>query len=102
MYGKIILILQKIDYILFYVRTQEAREQINNKELYEWLSKEEVIEYLRISPSTYYEWIKRGYLVPSSMIGEDRFLVEHINQFVARRGNRERTDFGATNKANNS
>lgn len=62
------------------------------------LGKEEVMEQLRISPSTYYDWIKRGYLKPCSKLGEGRFLVQHINQFVTRMRNRERTDFGDEKK----
>lgn len=97
MHDDIILILQKVDFILMYVKAQVERGRINDKELHDWLSKEEVMEYLRISPSTYYKWIKLEYLIPCSKLGEHRFLVEYINQFVANSGYRERTDFGDLN-----
>lgn len=95
------LILQKIDLILYYVKAQEERGRINDKELYEWLSKDEVMEYLRISSSTYYEWVKKGYLIPCSKLGEDRYRVEYINKFIAenRNPNKERTDFSDRNRS---
>lgn len=98
MYEKIILILEKVEHILWYVKLQETSEPTNENELWAWLSKDEVMEHLRISQSTYYAWIKKGYLKPCSKIGEDRFSVHQINHFVTKRGNRKRTDFNVDQK----
>src|SRR5699024_4399235 len=100
---EIIIINQKLDTIILIVKSIEKKALNEDKELKQWLSKEEVISYLRISPSTYYDWKKRGYLKPSSILGEDRYLVADLNAFVASMGNRERTEFndkkGASNRS---
>lgn len=87
---KIVLIAQKLDRILVYLEAIDKNLNTNENELWAWLSKDEVMEHLRISKSTYYSWQKREYLTPCSLIGEDRFLVQEINRFVAGHGRRQR------------
>ena len=63
----------------------------NNKDsLVPWLSKEDVIEHLRISVATYYNWRKKGILQPINTQGEDRYTSCQINKIVLGRGYRER------------
>ena len=47
-----------------------------------WLSKQEVMDHLKISRSTYYDWRKRGILEPYQTHGEDRYTPAQINRVI--------------------
>lgn len=50
-----------------------------------WLSKWEVMVYLKISKSTYYRWRKEGILIPRNALGEDRYLFDDLKDIVKKR-----------------
>lgn len=83
-------LIELLELLLSYIKCDCCGIGSPRNKLEPWLTKDEVIEYLRISKSTYYLWVKQGYLVPCSILGEDRFLVRQINLFVAGRTYRER------------
>ncbi|MEC3879128.1 helix-turn-helix domain-containing protein [Parapedobacter sp. 10938] len=58
--------------------------------LEKWLSKQQVMEYLDITSSTYYRWVADGTLVPRGGAGEDKFFVSDIQKLVAERRYRKR------------
>jgi len=55
-----------------------------------WLTKEEVMQHLKISKSTYYNWRKAGILQPFQSHGEDRYTPSQINEIILGRGYRKR------------
>lgn len=71
------VIIRKLKVVL---KTMEV--ETNSTALVEWFSKEQVMEYLRISKSTYYKWLREGVLKPSSKIGEHRFLASDILEII--------------------
>lgn len=60
-------------------------EIYQSRELEEWLSKWEVMEYLKISKTTYYRWRKEGKLIPRNAVGEDRFLWDDMKNVMKKR-----------------
>ena len=57
-------------------------------EIAPWLSKAEVMEILNISDSTFYTYLKLGYIKPMSKKGEARYCPQSINDFIrGRKGN---------------
>lgn len=50
-----------------------------------WMCKWEVMEYLKISESTYYRWRKAGKLIPRNGVGEDRYLWEDVRKILKKR-----------------
>lgn len=55
-----------------------------------WLSKADVMEILKISDSTYYVYLKGGYIKPMNKKGEARFCPSNINDFIRGRENSKR------------
>jgi len=82
---ELFIIIQKLKAVL-----KNMESEVDSSALVEWFSKEQVMEYLRISRSTYYKWLKEGILKPSSTIGEHRFLASDILEIVKGRKFRER------------
>lgn len=67
----------------------KKKKKKKNK-LIPWLSKTELMEYLRISTSTYHNWRNKGIIEPCSTIGEDRFLIKDVNKIIIDKGKRKR------------
>lgn len=53
------------------------------------LTKQEVMDQLNITKSTYYRWVSEGVLQPRGM-GEDRFLKSELKQLLEERKYRKR------------
>ena len=92
MEAKLCLLLKKVNHLTELVKEGPICHcrPTYDKALVPWISKTEVMRYLRISKGTYYSWRKKGILKPCSTEGEDRFLIEEINQFILGRGRRQR------------
>lgn len=58
---------------------------VEDEDLDKWMCKWKVMEYLKISKSTYYRWREEGKLVPRNTIGEDRYLLEDMKNIVKKR-----------------
>ena len=54
-----------------------------------WLGKGQVMEYLKITESTYYRWVEQGKLQPRGE-GEHRYYRSDIAAFMERRKYRQR------------
>lgn len=59
-------------------------------ELEKWMSKQEVMDYFKISKSTYYRWVKQGKLLPRKRFGEDRYFKRDILKLLQKLNRRER------------
>lgn len=90
MYIKITLLDEKVEAIYTMLKERCFCSCNKKKSLVPWLTKEEVMEHLRISKGTYYNWRNQGFLKPVSTHGEDRYLVCQINKIILGRGYRER------------
>ncbi|HWV72964.1 MAG TPA: helix-turn-helix domain-containing protein [Pseudosphingobacterium sp.] len=76
---------------------QLLKIQIEHKQLCEhcrqddtWLDKWEVMDYLRITESTYYRWIQKGVIQPRGGSGQHRFFKNDLHQLFEKRKHRER------------
>lgn len=78
------LLCNEIDFSELRIQIFEIHKQVTepSNELQEWLSKDEVIEYFRITPATYYRWINKGVLIPCSTFGEHRYSVAKVNALI--------------------
>ena len=59
-------------------------------DLEEWLTKEQAMQYLGITRSTYYRWVSKGILKPRGGAGEDKFFKADLLALVKERGKRKR------------
>lgn len=69
---------------------QENASYLEEVEESTWLSKADVMEILKISDSTYYVYLKVGYIKPMNKKGEARFCPTSINDFIRGRENNTR------------
>ena len=69
----------------------KPQESVPNQseELEEWMTKEEVMTYLKISNTTYYRWIQEGKLKPRGT-GEHRYYKRDLKVILQARKYRER------------
>jgi len=54
-----------------------------------WMSKQEVMDYLRITESTYYRWLEMGLLEPRGPEGQDRYFKEDLQTIFEKRKHRK-------------
>lgn len=63
-----------------------------------WLGKQEVMDYLRITESTYYRWIDMGLLEPRGPEGQDRYFKDDLIALFEKRKLRKRLPRQAKSK----
>lgn len=90
MEGQFTLLREKIDAIYNLLKNRPYCSCGLVEPLIPWLSKQEVMDHLKISNTTYYEWRKKSILQPFQSHGEDRYTPCQINEIILGRGYRER------------
>lgn len=88
---------EKVDAIYAYLKEKFPCNCKFVEPLIPWLSKQDVMDHLKISNSTYYDWRKRGILEPYQSHGEDRYTPSQINKIVLGCKFRKRLPKGETN-----
>ncbi|MCL4640306.1 MAG: helix-turn-helix domain-containing protein, partial [Olivibacter sp.] len=86
----IVNLLQAIYELLQVYRMYYEATQSPSSPTPEWLDKQEVMTYLKITESTYYRWVKKGILQPRGSGGQHRFFREDLVFLFERRKYRER------------
>ena len=84
------LLGEKIDAVYYLLKDRPPCNCGLIEPLIPWLSRQEVMDHLKISDSTYYEWRKKGILQPIQSHGEDRYTPCQINEVVLGLGYRKR------------
>lgn len=67
------------------VNEEPAAKLVPPEEISKWMGKQQLMDYLKISETTYYRWRKSGKLVPSIAFGEDRYLEEDVIALLSTR-----------------
>lgn len=82
---RLIELLSAIYYLLnYYIETHSEPFQ-QAAELEDWLDKEGVKRYLKITNSTYYRWVQSGKLKPRGNIGAHRYYKSDLVALLAQR-----------------
>lgn len=69
---------------------QQSQQDKTPEVLQKWISKQQAMDYLDITDSTYYRWVKDGTLMPRGGAGQDKFLVSDLAKLIEERRYRRR------------
>lgn len=80
----------RVEGVLEHLAEQQWQQKDSQPVLEKWITKEEAMEYLAITKSTYYRWVKEGILTPRGVAGQDKFLVADLTDLIEKRRHRYR------------
>lgn len=80
----------RVDGVLERLAEQLQQQKDPPAVLEKWVTKEQAMEYLAITKSTYYRWVKEGILKPRGVAGQDKFLVGDLTELIEKRRHRYR------------